>query len=328
MTQAPSPAPSSLSSPITVVQQDLPIDELSLTAWKPHFVATLAPFSSTSEIPAMNNMVTFHPEFLAQYLGGTDWSPGLRYIAGGTSCILKNRTYYLLNRATDPYLPKKPGQHGAKLTAFFNEAPEDKFGDLPDGLSSYEDVPMFVEQKTSLGHLRYAYFGNYTQSRWSDKLDCDTMMARVPQRIKEYWAAELTSPIRQEWVTQELKNHFFKKPEYQGRIYAAVEADTTTVASEEEVKLNDKMARDVQKYVEELREWDREAKMKTAMIKKQFILDAFDAVSVCVLQSWCVGVIPSSLTHGRLTQTIRRLCASGGNTCSAWTGARTSMTCW
>jgi hypothetical protein len=35
----------------------------------------------------------------------------------------------------------------------------------------------------------------------------------------------------------------------------------------------------VQNYIEELKDWEREASMKTAMIKKQFILDAFDAVS-------------------------------------------------
>ena len=39
------------------------------------------------------------------------------------------------------------------------------------------------------------------------------------------------------------------------------------------------MTQDVKAYVEELRAWEREANMKTAMIKKQFILDAFAAVS-------------------------------------------------
>lgn len=54
-----------------------------------------------------------------------------------------------------------PGQHGAKLTAFFNESPEDspEFSGLPDGATSYENVPMFVEQKDAKGRTRYAYFG-------------------------------------------------------------------------------------------------------------------------------------------------------------------------
>jgi hypothetical protein len=219
-------------------------------------------------------MVTFHPQFLDDTLKGTDWSPGLRFVVKPDStCLLKNRTYYLLNCATEPYLPEQPGQHGAKLTAFFNKSPEEVISGLPDGLNTYEHVPMFVEQNG-----RYVYFGNYSQTRWSDKLDFDTMVARVPQHVKEFWATELTSPIRQEWVTDELKKHFFKQPEYEGRVYPAP-ADDATVTSEQEVELNDKMARDVRKYVEELRDWEREARMKTAMIKKQFILDAFDAVS-------------------------------------------------
>jgi hypothetical protein len=220
-------------------------------------------------------MVTFHPQFLEEHLGGTDWSPGMRFILGNGACILKNRTYYMLDPAVEPYLPERPGQHGAKLTAFFNVNPEAIHGDLPGGATSYENVPMFVEQpKTG----RYAYFGNYSQTRWSDRLGFDTMKAIVPQHIKDFWATELTSPIRQEWVTQELKKHFFKKPEYDGRIIPAVEFDNGTVTFEEEVKWNDRMAKDVRRYVEELREWEREANMKTAMIKKQFILDAFEAV--------------------------------------------------
>jgi hypothetical protein len=261
-------------SPATVVQQDLSVENLSLESWKPYFLTTLKPFEIEGQMPP--TITTFHAQFLDEHLGGTDWSPGLKFIPGAKTCIIKNRTYYVLDPATEPYLPEVAGQHGAKLTAFFNGAPEDSdLADLPAGSSSYEDVPMFVKQDDG----RYAYFGNYSQTRWSDKLDYDSMMARVPPRIKEYWATELTSPVRQEWVTEELKKHFFKKPEYNGRIYASPEADAPTVTSEEEVKFNDRMARDVRKYVEELREWEREANMKTALIKKQFILEAFDAVS-------------------------------------------------
>jgi hypothetical protein len=270
----PASAPSPPSSSATAVEQNLPIEQLSLATWKPHFLTTLSPLPPTTKIPAADQMVTFHPQFLEEHLAGTDWSPGLRFIPGDSTCILKNRTYYLLNPATEPYLPEKPGQQGAKLTPFFNKAPEDIYDNIPDDANTYEHVPMFVEHNG-----RYIYYGNYSQTRWSDKLDYDTMVARVPQHIKEHWATELTSPIRPEWVTEELKKHFFKKPEYEGRIYPAVDADTTTVTSEEEIKIDKMMARDVRKYIEELREWEREAKMKTAMVKKQFILDAFDAVS-------------------------------------------------
>jgi hypothetical protein len=271
----PAPMPSPPSSPVTIVQQDLLMRQLSLTAWKPHFLTTLSPLSTDIivKIPSASKMVTFHSQFLEEHLGGMDWSPGLRFVEGDSTCILKNRTYYTLNPSTEPYLPELPGQHGAKLTAFFNVNPESVHGDLPDDTTSYEHVPMFVEQNG-----RYAYFGNYSQTRWSDKLDHDSMVAGVPQHIKEYWAYELTSSIRQGWVTEELKKHFFKKPEYDGRIYAALE-DDATIDTTKEVELNDEMAKDIRKYVEKLREWERDANMKTALIKKQFILDAFDAVS-------------------------------------------------
>jgi hypothetical protein len=270
------PAPE-LSPPVSraaTPQQDLPIDKLSVSAWQPHFLKTLSPLLSEKKIPSATQMVSFHPQFLEDHLKGSDWSPGLRFVMKPDStCIIKNRTYYLLNTATEPYLPEQPGQHGAKLSAFFNKSPEDTIPDLPLDLNSYENVPMFVEQGG-----RYIYFGNYSQTRWSDKLDVDTTTAKVPQHVKEFWATELTSPIRPEWMTEELKNHFFKKPEYNGRMFPA-SGDDATATTEQEVEWNDKMAKDVRLYVEELRNWEREAKMKTAMIKKQFILDAFEAVS-------------------------------------------------
>jgi hypothetical protein len=275
--------PSPPSSPVTIVQQDLPMKQLSLEASKPHYLTTLSPLSTdiTIKIPSASKMVTFHPQFLEEHLGGTDWSPGLRFVEGDSTCILKNRTYYTLKFSTEPYLPEQPGQHGAKLTPFFNVNPEEVHDNLPDDATSYEHVPMFVEQEGGL----YAYFGNYSQTRWSDKLDHDSMVAKVPQLIKDFWADELTSSIRQDWVTEELKKHFFKKPEYTGRLFAALE-DDATVDTKMEVELNGKMAKDVTKYVQQLRDWEREAKMKTAMIKKQFILDAFDAVSFAVGLFW------------------------------------------
>lgn len=272
--RGPVAIPSPPTTPITVVHRELPIDKLSLSPWKPHYITTLPPFTGASKIPEIDKMVTFHPQFLDEHLSGSEWSPGMKYVIGNSTCMLKNRTYFVLSPTVDPFLPKHPGQHGAKLVPFFNRAPEDVHDNLPDGVSSSDDVPIFVEQDG-----RYVYFGNYSQTRWSDKVGFDAMMANVPEHVKEYWANELTSPLRPDWVTEALKLHFFKKPEYDGRIYAACDANATTVNSEEEVKLTDKMTKDVNKYVEELREWEREATMKTSLIKKQFILDAFDAVS-------------------------------------------------
>lgn len=253
-----------------------PTVQTEADSWQPHFLTTLKPYSSPS-IPSAQTTTNFHPEFLSTILGGTDWSPGLRFIPGTSkTCLLKNRTYYLLDPANEPYLPTTPGTHGAKLTAFFNASPEEHFGDLPEGLSSYEDVPMFIRTPTG----RYTYFGSYTQTRWSDKLSYDEMVSRVPTSVKQYWAKELTSSVRQEWVTAELKKHFFKKPEYEGRMYVLHDQkDDATVSTEAEVKNQARMEKDVKKYVDALREWEREADMRVSMVKPAFIMDAFHAVS-------------------------------------------------
>ncbi|CAO2652840.1 Nn.00g022510.m01.CDS01 [Neocucurbitaria sp. VM-36] len=271
----PAAVPSPPASPTTVVDANTSSNAKELSAdkaWKPHYLTTLPelPSDVLAKIP-VETMVTFHPDFIHNTFDGVTWSPGLRFITGRGPCFLKNRTYYLLDPKTEPFLPKNPGEHGAKLTAFFNKAPEEEFGDLvQEGSSSYENVPMFI----MVGN-RYVYFGNYSQTRWSDKLDYDAMMAHVPQHVKESWASELTTTCREQWVTDELKNHFFKKPEYEGRLYTALD-DEATVNSVEEVAIHEKMAKDVKKYIAELREWEREANMRVSMIKKDFILQAFE----------------------------------------------------
>jgi hypothetical protein len=256
------------------------VGTVAMKDWKPHYLTTLPtlPDNVLSTIPPRQSMVTFSSEFLSNVLGGEMWSPGLKFVKPAGPCILKNRTYYTLNAANEPYLPKTAGEHGAKLTAFFNNSPDEVYPELQ--IKSYEDVPMFVEHKDATGRTRYMYFGDYSQTRWSDKLDNDTMRARVPQQIKEHWAKELTATPREQWVTDALKKHFFPKPEYDGRLYAPPNADDNeSVKSAEERKDCARMEKDVQNYIEELKDWEREASMKTAMIKKQFILDAFDAVS-------------------------------------------------
>ncbi|KAJ4337906.1 hypothetical protein N0V95_008201 [Ascochyta clinopodiicola] len=270
----------SLSPPLsctTTVQGDadaVDVESLSLKDWRPYYLTTLAslPAEIRAKIPALQKMTTFTFDMLQNLFGGISWSPGLRYINTASTSMLMNRTYYMLDPTNEPYLPNAPGEHGAKLTAFFNTAPEEEFENLPEGTNSYTNVPMFVQVVPG----RYAYFGNYSQTRWSDKLDNDTMRARVPQHVKEHIAHELTAKLREDWITRELKKHFFPKPEYEGSVLA-VSSDDTTVHSADEDKHNQKMAMDIKQYIQELAEWEREASMKTAMIKPDFILNAFDA---------------------------------------------------
>ena len=310
-------------SPTTTVQGDAPlpgVETLSLKEWKPSYLTTLEPLPTDvrAKIPAQQVMTTFTFDMLQNLFGGISWSPGMRYINTSGACLLQNRTYYMLDPKNEPYLPKVAGEHGAKLTAFFNKAPEEEFDNLPEGTNSYTNVPMFVQVAPG----RYAYFGNYSQTRWSDKLDNDTMRAQVPQHVKQHIAKELTAKFRDDWVTRELKKHFFPKPEYEGSL-SIPKSDDTTINSVDEEKNHQQMTKDIKEYVEELAEWEREASMKTAMIKSDFILNAFDAVSHLILTAFNNVV----LTICRPMPTTHLLCVFGGSTSSVSTGRRTSTTC-
>lgn len=266
----------------------LQVDRLSIahlapkSTWMPLYISSLQPLSDHDllNVPS-GSMVTFSPDFINTLLKGESWSPGMYFSIGPKPYVLRNRTYYVLDPKTEPFLPVAPGDHGAKLAAFFKSSPEE-FHEFDDDVSSSQDVPLFVETMDANGKLRYAYYGNYSQTRWSDKLDYDTMMTQVPADVKEFWAEELTSTAREDWVTDALKNHFFPKPEYKGCLFATPGNgdNDSSVATEVEAECNKNMDRDVSKYVQELRDWDREAKMKTAMIKKDFILSAFQTPDV------------------------------------------------
>lgn len=225
-------------------------------------------------------MTTFSADFLRNQLGGTIWSPGLNYVAPPTLCILPHRSYYTLDGTYEPYLPKAPGTHGAKLTAFFNDNAEDSHPG--DRGNSYENVPVFVcasPWSSDSNQHRYVYFGNYTQVRWSDKLDYDRMVDVVPPVVKQYWADELAAVGRPQWVTTELMKHFWPMPEYEGRLFQAQNVDDEVDDEEHE----ERVKRDIAKYVRLLRDWEKDARLKTSMIKKEFILQAFERVSNVLL---------------------------------------------
>ncbi|PSN69200.1 hypothetical protein BS50DRAFT_619858 [Corynespora cassiicola Philippines] len=262
--------------------------ELAKT-WMPTFITSLPPLPSPQllAIPPPTSMQTFHPDFLRNHLGGITWSPGQIYIPPCPSpCMLPNRTYYLLTPAHEPFLPRSPGTHGAKLTPFFNRNPEDAFAEHPDEAPTYADVPLFVEGRDAKGRVRCTYFGHYSQTRWSDKLDYDRMGAVVSEGVRQYWAKELTGVGRPEWVTDKLMRHFFPMPEYEGRLFGYdvekefdedEDEDEDEGMDEEEVKNREEgVAKEYRAYLKRLRKWEKDARMKTKFIKKEFILAAFE----------------------------------------------------
>ncbi|ORY10308.1 hypothetical protein BCR34DRAFT_351270 [Clohesyomyces aquaticus] len=291
----PQPMPPTPSSLAADVLADIPIysiEDPAYTAksrgWSPVFIRSIAdqalPKNILSSIPPPTEMTTFSADFLRNTFRGVIWSPGLNYIPRSpqnprSPPLLPSRTYYTLDATYEPYLPKSPGTHGAKLTAFFNSNPEEVYGS--EAQCSFDDVPMFIcTSPWAIGDARrYVYFGNYSQTRWSDKLDYDRMQEDVSAAVKQYWAEELSAVGRDKWVTEALMRHFFPKPEYEGRMLRAGDEVTMTEgegAEVDEEKEMERVVRDVKKYVVELRDWEKEARMKVSMIKKEFILQAFE----------------------------------------------------
>lgn len=263
-------------------------------SWKP-LAIRLLPALETLNLPLSHRLLpftspplqTFSLQFLTSIFGGTEYSPGLFYPTVGTPTSLpmyktilpKSKTFYAIDAAVDPFVPRKPGDHGAKLSVFFNELED-------EGL--YDDVPLFVclpgceGDGTALGKEKeYTYMGNYTQRRWSDKLDYDRVAEVVPKHVKEFWAAKLAShPDRPMWIENALMEAFWPKPKYERKLLKGNDEDKTTV-TRMTVKSNgnehDAFA-DMQAYLEDLRDWEKDSRMMAGLLKKENILEAFDRV--------------------------------------------------
>jgi hypothetical protein len=234
--------------------------------WKPAYLHILAPFTKTNSHPY--GMTTFTWTFLTTLLhGAVEHSPGFYHIprsAGG--CLIPSRTFYAMSSSHEPFIPKQPGEHGAKLTAFFNPTnPED---------GGFDTVPLFVSTRQN---GVYTYMGNYSQSRWSDKLSYDIISQHIPASVKQYWAAQLADPARPEWVTNALMKQFFPMPEYEGPMPRTLPEGSAT--GEEDERAARRVQRKVKEFVDELRLWDEEARTKVGLMKESDMLTAFDKVS-------------------------------------------------
>ncbi|KAL1598724.1 hypothetical protein SLS60_007865 [Paraconiothyrium brasiliense] len=268
-----------LSTAVQVLS--LPKVDVLEQPWKPQYIASLPELDPTISSKIPSTPMSFSGDFLRNHLGGIIWGPGLVFIPPPQPSILPDRVYYTVDPTHDPHLPSAPGQHGAKLVPFFNIAPEDNLDfDLPEDYDSSSNVPLFVLQDVpgpdGKTRKRYVYYGHYTQSRWSDKLDYDRMVDCVPTSVREYWAEELSASGRPEWVSDALRKHFCPAPAYHGALPAVAEDEGGSVAEEEMAAREEKVARDVNRHVKLLRVWKKEADMRTSLIRKDFILTAFD----------------------------------------------------
>jgi len=284
-------------APIPDPNEDLPsIEDPAIAVantWRPLALTRMLPLDSPtlSKIPPPSKTRTFSWPFLHSLFGGLEWTPDLYYIPPSHGkCILPSRTFYAVqDPAHDPYLPSHPGAHGAKLIPFLR--------DNDDGMSvdAFRRVPMFVARRPD----EYFYYGMYTQSRWSDKLDAERMVTVVPDAVKMYWADELTQNGKSEWVTRALMRHFFPRPEYEGVVVAEVAEGSVAVEDQEQASLE----KDVRRHVDELAEWEGDARVKVGLLRKEQILESFEVVrSLFIftpnpLLSLLSASLPSFLPH-------------------------------
>jgi hypothetical protein len=286
--------------------------------WKPSYIRALSPVEGLA-IPTLAETVTFSRDFLQAAFNGVEWSPGLFHapISAG-ECILPSRTYYAINATYEPYLPAKPGAHGAKLTAFFNNV------ESKDGTAAYGNVPLFISAikrgSTQFTENQYIYFGTYSQKRWSDKLDYDRVCDCVPDEIKHYWAEQLADPARPQWVTKALMKQFVPMPEYDGVLPNSV-ANGSLASSED---LSAQLDKDVRSFIEDLEYWEKDARLQASLLKPDNILEAFKNVSSSY------RTILLSAEADRTYRPMLPKCpayACGGNTLSALAGTSNSTTC-
>ncbi|KAK8172999.1 hypothetical protein BKA80DRAFT_197326, partial [Phyllosticta citrichinensis] len=247
--------------------------------WQPLGVRRLAPLSPEhlQGIPTPSDTITFSWDFIRDLFGGKQWSPGFYYkeTKAGSS-LLPSRSYYILDASLDPYLPKQPGTHGAKLTAYFNpENPEDIDGE--DGAKAFERVPLFIattpvavdaSKNEDRRGKQYHYFGMYSQPRYSDKLDFDRMVEAVPHHVKMHWATLLADPARPPWVTAMLKAHVGneEKPEYDGPMPDGTAGGCDPAEFKAEMF----------NWVGQLKAWSKRASKHVGRLSKEAVLAAFE----------------------------------------------------
>lgn len=251
-------------------QEPAAVSETKMEAWKPSYIRSLKPLDNL-KVPAPGSMQTFTRDFINSIFGGMEHSPSLFYIPIAIeNTLLPQRTYYLMESTVEPFLPSTPGQHGAKLTPFFNNASPEGDEDI-----SYNNVPLFVASSTYLGEGKgkaneYIYFGTYSQNRWSDKLDADRLRDVVSEKVKQYWAATLADPGRPKWMTAALAKHFYPQPEYTGTL---PEEDAKEVVGKQ-------IQKDITEFMLEMAAWKQYAAAEVAGMGKEAMLKQFEKVSL------------------------------------------------
>lgn len=299
-------------------------------AWKPSAMEQMPPSGVTN---SSTHRETFTWEHIHHQLRGEQYSPGL-YLVKPTRpskpALLNGRTYWLLELSFEPFAPTKPGEHGAKLTAFFNET-MDNHGNAPAD-SDYLDVPVFV----CLGGSEYTYMGTYSQTRFSDKLSHSELHQHIPKEVLEYWAETLSDKDRPQWVTEKLMEHFWPKPKYEGPFPtdSAIATPTTTVteAGNPDTALEKRVVRSLQQYAQSLKDWRKDADMRVGLLSKDALMGSWKKPDIDVepgLRLWweylqCTGY-DEQLYNGLVARKKKHSSASQASKTQPSTAAGSSI---
>lgn len=243
--------------------------------WQPYTIAQLTPL----DISVSNN-VTFSWEELVRHFGGNQYSPGLYYSRNeSASRILQGHTYWLLESQYEPFAPTSPGQHGAKLTAFFNDNLTASGDAVID--EDYSNVPVFACLEPGEG---YTYLGQYSQPRYSDKLSYSELCQHVPARVLKYWAKQLADPHRPAWITEQLVAYFWPPEPYEGPVPtdSALTSPATGVTepNDPEHVLEKRVSRALEQYARYLKGWKKEAQMKVALLSEDALMGMWSNTDV------------------------------------------------
>lgn len=109
---------------------------------QPLAIRRLLPIPANPGTP--NHPSKFTWKFLQKHSKGSSLTPCLFTSTNAHSLA---KTYFAINRDHEPYLPQRPGEHGAKLSAFMVEL--DEWPNI---------IPLFVGELSD-GAIRYTYFG-------------------------------------------------------------------------------------------------------------------------------------------------------------------------
>ena len=245
-------------------------------AWKPLAARQMPPHLQPN---LTTHGATFTINFIQNELRGIEWSPGFFFIhpkdrRDGS----KLTAYWILDADLDPYLPKQPGEHGAKLTPFFNSTMSGP-GEAPSE-EDYINTPVFIGNNY---RNEYRYFGHYSQTRFSDKLDYERIVdGTVPPFVLDVWAKVLTQPDLYSWTKDELRQHIWPKPTYHGPLPLGSPSGSPGSA-ESRSPVQDSHAHDrrvkkaIQRYSEDLQAWEIDSKLRLSMLKEADIHRLFRA---------------------------------------------------